>query len=156
MSDAPEALFYHLTRRPLEAVTPEILERCLARGWRVTLRGGSPERIATLSAHLWTYRDDSFLPHGDAADGHAERQPVYLTAGPEKPNNPDVLLLVDRAAVDPAELTAHRRVATLFDGHDETAVAEARVLWKQAIAAGCRAQYWAEENGRFVLKAGER
>ena len=151
---ASEALFYHLTGRPLEGVLPEILERCLARGWRVTLRGGSAERLAALGTHLWTYRDDAFLPHGDASDGFAARQPIYLTTGPEKPNAPDVLILVDRAAVAAAELTAHTRLVALFDGHDAAAVDEARVLWKQTVAAGCVAQYWAEDGqGRWVRKA---
>lgn len=152
--EAPEALFYHLLRRPLESVVPNLLERCLAQGWRVTVRGGSGERIAALSAHLWTWRDDSFLPHGEASDGFAERQPVYLTAGPEKPNAPDVLMLVDRGVAEDRELAAHRRLLALFDGHDEDAVAEARHLWKRALAAGCRAQYWAEDAaGRWVRKA---
>lgn len=151
---APEALFYHLQRRPLETVATDLLERCLARGWRVTVRGGAPERIASLSAHLWTWRDDSFLPHGEAADGWAERQPVYLTAGPEKPNAPDVLMLVDRAGAEDAELAAHRRLLALFDGHDPEAVAEARILWKRVLAAGCQAQYWAEDpSGRWTKKA---
>lgn len=148
-----EALFYHLTRRPLEAVLPEILERCLDRGWRVCVRGGSAERIATMSAHLWTYRDDAFLPHGDASDGRPERQPIYLTADPECPNAPEVLILIDRASVTPGDLAAHRRLVALFDGHDADAVGEARMLWKQAVAAGCHAQYWAEEGGRWVRKA---
>jgi DNA polymerase-3 subunit chi len=151
---AREALFYHLTRRPLEAVLPEILERCLARQWRVTLRGGSAERLAALGAHLWTYRDDAFLPHGDASDGYPERQPIYLTTGPEKPNAPDVLILTDRAAIAATELAAHARVVTIFDGHDTAAVEEARNLWKQAVVAGCVAQYWAEDDGgRWVRKA---
>lgn len=154
-TSATEVMFYHLTRRPLEAVLPDILERCLSRRWRVTLRGGSPERLAALGSYLWTYRDDAFLPHGDASDGYPERQPIYLTVGDEKPNDPEVLILVDRAAVAPAEFTAHVRLVAVFDGHDPAAVAEARGLWKQAVAAGCAAQYWAEDDsGRWVRKAG--
>lgn len=149
----PEALFYHLTRRPLEAVLPDLLERSLARGWRVVVRGGEATRLAALNEHLWRYRDDAFLPHGDAADGFPERQPIYLTTGPEKPNSPDVLMLLDRAAIEPAEFTTHRRVVVLFDGHDEAALAEARQLWQQAVTQ-CTAQYWAQdESGRWVNRA---
>ena len=70
-----EVRFYHLTERPLEWVLPVLLERSLERGWRVTVRGTDPARIEALSAHLWTYRDDSFLPHGTPEDGNAARQP---------------------------------------------------------------------------------
>jgi DNA polymerase-3 subunit chi len=150
----PEALFYHLTRRPLESVLPELLERSLARGWRVVVRGGVPERLAALNDHLWKYRDDAFLPHGDATDGHASRQPVYITAGSEKPNNPDVLMAIDRAEVRPEEFNAHLRVVVIFDGHDREAVAEARDLWRLAKTSADTAQYWAQDDaGRWVKRA---
>lgn len=144
---------YHLTRRTLEATAPPLLERCLARGWRVTLRCGSPERAAALNAHLWTYGDESFLPHGMAEDGRAERQPVYLTAGEETPNAPDVLMLADGAAAEIAEMQAVERCMLVFDGGDEAALAGARAAWRAAVAAGLKAVYWAEgESGGWEKK----
>ncbi len=150
-----EALFYHLTARPLEAVLPDLLEKCLERDWRVTLRAGSPERVSALSLRLWTWRDDAFLPHGDASDGHAARQPIYLTAGAETPNEPHALFLADGAAASAAEFAALGRVVTLFDGNDETAVAAARAEWRRAAEAGCACVYWAQgSDGRWVRRAG--
>ncbi len=149
-----EALFYHLTARPLEAAAPEMLEKCLERAWRVTLRAGSPERVAALNAHLWTFRDESFLPHGDASDGPAARQPIYLTAGPETPNAPDVLFVVDGAEATPAEYAALTRVVTLFNGADDAAVAQARAQWRVAREVGCKCVYWAQrEDGGWVKQA---
>lgn len=146
-----EALFYHLTARPLEAAAPEMLEKCLERAWRVTLRAGSAERVAALNAHLWTWRDESFLPHGDASDGSAARQPIYLTAGPETPNAPDVLFVVDGAEATPTEFAALTRVVTLFNGADDAAVAQARAQWRIAREAGCKCVYWAQhEDGGWV------
>ena len=63
-STMTEMLFYHLQRQPLERVLPTLLERSLERGWRVVVQAPSEERVDALDAHLWTYRDDSFLPHG--------------------------------------------------------------------------------------------
>ena len=53
-----EVLFYHLTTRPLEQAAPAILEKCVERAWKVTIRCGSPKRVAALDWHLWTYRDE--------------------------------------------------------------------------------------------------
>ena len=36
-----EVLFYHLQRQPLERVLPTLLERSLARGWRVVVQASS-------------------------------------------------------------------------------------------------------------------
>lgn len=149
-----EVLFYHLTDRPLEDVLPEMLERCLARDWRAVVRAATPERAEALSRHLWTYREDSFLPHGTAEDGPGEAQPVYLTAGEDLPNTPDVLFLVDGADEPPEGMARFTRVALLFDGHDEAAVSAARECWKSVTAAGLPAAYWAQERGSWVKKAG--
>lgn len=149
-----EVFFYHLTRRPLEAVAPVLLEKCLEQGWRVTLRAGSPERVASLNRHLWTYRPDSFLPHGGPEDGAPERQPVYLTTGPETPNQPDALMLTDGAEAETDELSALKRTFLIFDGRDDEALNAARADWKRLSAAGLKALYWAEtESGGWVKKA---
>lgn len=148
-----EVLFYHLTQRPLERASPEILEKCLARGLRVTLRAGSRERVEALNAHYWTYRDDGFLPHGAAGDGRPEGQPVYLTDGAETPNDPQVLMLVDGAEADPDEIRGFERVVVMFDGHDPEALERARAQWRSVTGAGLNAVYWAQEDGRWIRKA---
>ena len=73
-----ELRFYHLQDQPIERVLPQLLEISLARGWRVVVQAASEERVEALDAHLWTYRDDSFLPHGTARNAGRAR-----TAGPD-------------------------------------------------------------------------
>lgn len=147
-----ELLFYHLTRRRLEQVLPELLEKTLQRGWKAVVKGGSEERIQQLNGDLWTYGRASFLPHGLKADGFPDRQPVYLTTEDERPNNADVLFLVDGA--DAENVSAYARVCDLFDGNDEDAVQAARQRWKRAKDAGHTLTYWQQsETGGWVKKA---
>ncbi|MEX2520694.1 MAG: DNA polymerase III subunit chi [Paracoccaceae bacterium] len=150
-----EVLFYHLTRTPLEDAAPPLLEKCLERGWKVVVRAGSPERAEALNRHLWTWRDEAFLPHGGPGDPDPARQPIYLTAGPETPNAPEALMLVDGANADPAELGAYVRALILFDGHDEIALTAARGAWKGVIGAGLKAIYWAQTDGGGWAKKAE-
>ena len=146
--------FYHLTRRTLDSTAPELLEKCLERGWRGVLRLGGAERLAALDGWLWTWREDSFLPHGGPADPFPERQPIYLTAGDETPNAPSALMLADGAEATEAEIARLERVMTLFDGRDEAAVEAARGFWRRVVAAGATARYWAEgPEGRFSERA---
>lgn len=84
MSEGGEVLFYQLDHQPLDKVLPGLLQKTLERGWRAVVQAGSEERIEALDALLWTYADDSFLPHGTARDGAADRQPVFLTTGDRK------------------------------------------------------------------------
>src|SRR5438094_8596807 len=58
-----EVWFYHLQRQPLERALPALIEKSLAKGWRVTVQARSEERLDALDAWLWTYSDESFLAH---------------------------------------------------------------------------------------------
>lgn len=147
-----EVLFYHLTRRTLEDALPRLLEVSLERGWRVVVEFASEERRDAVDAHLWTYRDESFLPHGTARDGEAQDQPIFLAVGDANPNRAEVRFLVDRAA--PGDLAGYRRIVLMFDGNDPDALAEARGHWKSVKDAGLQPTYWQEdESGRWVKKA---
>jgi DNA polymerase-3 subunit chi len=148
-----EVLFYHLTAAPLEATLPGLLEKSLDRGWRALVRCGSQDGVATLDRHLWTYREDSFLPHGTATAGHAADQPVYLTLDVENPNGARVLMLVDGARATVDEIGGFERCCLIFDGNDLRAVETARADWRAVTAAGLAAIYWAQEHGRWVQKA---
>ena len=148
-----EALFYHLDGQPLERVLPVLLQKSVERGWRVVVEAGTPERLAALDSHLWTFDDGAFLPHGTLADGHAELQPVYLAAGPETPNGATVRFLVDRATL-PDDVERYERLVLIFNGADETALGEARAAWKALKARGLDVTYWQQDGeGRWIRKA---
>jgi DNA polymerase-3 subunit chi len=153
MSEAAgEVLFYQLERQPLDKVLPGLLEKTLERGWRAVVQAGGAERLEALDALLWTYADDSFLPHGTARDGFAERQPVFLTTGEDNPNGAAVRFLVDGAEC--GGLGGYARVVYLFDGRDGDALAQARRQWKAAKAEGLAVTYWQQdERGRWQKKA---
>jgi DNA polymerase III subunit chi len=147
-----EVLFYHLQRQPLERVLPTLLEKSLERGWRVIVQG-SDERIEALDAHLWTYRDDSFLAHGTAREADAREQPVLLTSQDDNPNKADVRFLIDGAAL-PADAADYQRIVLVFDGEDPDAVLKARSEWTEAKSKGFEVTYWQpDEQGRWQRKA---
>lgn len=148
-----EAYFYHLTRRPMDETLSVLLEKSLGAGWRVIVRGVEAGRMDWLDQKLWQGPEDSFLPHGLAGGPHDALQPVLLTHGMETPNKPDCLMSVDGAQVLPEEVKALTRVMILFDGHDGQALDVARGQWRSLTGAGCKAQYWSEENGRWEKKA---
>jgi DNA polymerase-3 subunit chi len=147
-----EMLFYHLQRQPIERVLPTLLERSLERGWRVVVQVASDERLEALDAHLWTFRDDSFLPHGTWREGEAREQPILLTVNEDNPNGATVSFLVDGAAM-PADADAYQRIVLLFDGEDPDALAAARERWSEGKAKGFEVTYWqTDEQGRWQRK----
>jgi DNA polymerase-3 subunit chi len=144
-----EVLFYHLERASLESVLPGLLEKTLERGWKAVVRCGSRETVTRLDEILWTYSDDSFLPH--AADvERACDQPVWLTDGADTPNSADLLFLVDNASTNADAIGSFVRCVTIFDGGDAGAVTAARGFWKTVKAAGHDATFWKQTpQGRW-------
>jgi len=144
-----EVLFYHLQNMSLESVLPPLLEKSLERGWRAVVQSTSQERAEALDAHLWTYSDDSFLPHAVWSVGDAPDQPIILAIEETNPNRANVRFLVDNAAV-PANSDSYGRVVLVFNGDDADALAAARANWTACKAKGFEVTYWqADERGRW-------
>ena len=141
MADATgEIWFYHLERSALEPVLADLLERTLKRGWRAVVRSPDPQRITYLDDALWTFRDDSFLPHGRADEPMAERQPILLSTTEDRPNDANALFLLDGAEL--GALAGYERRLYLFDGRDDAQLAQARERWREAKGSGAAVSYW--------------
>lgn len=147
-----EVNFYHLTRSSLEDALPLLLIKTLRAGERAVVMLGSTERVDALNTFLWTFDPDGFLPHGSAKDGEADRQPVWLTHIDENPNEAAFLFVADRAKSQ--KVGDYKRCFELFDGRDDTAVADARERWKSYKSAGHNVIYWQQTpTGGWEKKA---
>lgn len=153
MSDArPEIWFYHLERSTLGQVLPGLLEKTRERGWRALVRAADPGLLDDIDERLWTYRDDSFLAHGRAAEPEAARQPILLTDAPGNPNGAQALFIVDQSELGDTE--GLERCFIIFDGRDEAALQAARQRWKALKDAGADLAYWRQSpEGRWEKAA---
>ena len=141
-----EVLFYHLTESTLEEALPPLLQKSVERGWPAVVQTGSDERREALDAHLWTFRDDSFLAHGVDHDRYAAHQPILLTTGPGNDNAAQIRFLVDGA--EPPDLSSYERAVFVFDGHDAMQLERARAHWKDMKGAGHQVTYWQQGPDR--------
>ncbi len=152
-----EVSFYHLTRRKLEQALPVLLEKSLARGWRVAVQARDAKRLGQLDDFLWSFEPTKFLPHGTKADGAPETQPISLTIEGDNPNAADVRFLIDGVNAapllsDPASAPKARAVL-MFDGNDERELQAAREQWKELRDAGFELVYFQEdESGAWAEK----
>ena len=119
--------FYHLQNQTLENVLPKLLEKAYETGKKVKIKVGNEERVEFINTFLWTFNDQSFIPHGSRKDGA-------------------------KIALD--GLKQYERVFNIFDGNSETAVNAARTFWKELKGDGAEIYYWQQEdNGRWKQKA---
>lgn len=144
--------FYHLQHSTLDQVLPVLAQKAYETGKRLLIRTDVTERAEHLNTLLWTYKTDSWLPHGTESDGDTAEQPVFITTRDDNPNGAEMVMLTTGGTVE--EIAAFDRCFNLFDGHDETAVQRARELWKAVTAAGFEAYYWQQNDaGKWEMKA---
>lgn len=147
-----EVLFYHLTESKLDEALPALIEKSLERDWRVAVEFTDTDARDELDVHLWTYRDDSFLPHGTDDGEEPERQPVLLTVLKENLNRANIRFFVNGAT--PGDLEGYDRAILMFDGYDPQELETARGEWKRLKAEGHALTYWQQTpERRWVKKA---
>jgi len=147
-----DVLFYHLTESKLEDALPPLIDKSVERGWQVAVQTREPARRDSLDAHLWTYREDSFLPHGTDESEMPGKQPVLLTVSPANPNNATVRFFIDGA--EASDIETYQRVVFMFDGYDQEQLEGARAQWKKLKGEGHNLTYWQQtQDGRWEKKA---
>jgi DNA polymerase-3 subunit chi len=146
-----EFRFHHLERQRLDQALPLVLEAAFAEGLRVVVQAPSAQARDALNERLWTYREDSFLPHGGPGDGDPATQPIFLTDTDETPNGAALRVLLNPADAMRFVGAKTERVVVLFDARDDEKMAAARAAWKALRDAGAAPSYWREgEEGGWV------
>ncbi len=143
--------FYHLQRSPLEQVLPKLCEKAYSTGKRIKIQLGTEERVSFVNSLLWTYNEESFLPHGSKKDGFSEEQPIFISADENNPNGAVLLVLADGAMPSLEVLQQYERVLNIFDGTNETSLNAARNYWKQIRELNADLHYW-QQNERGVFE----
>jgi DNA polymerase-3 subunit chi len=147
-----DVLFYHLTESKLEDALPPLVDKSVERGWQVAIQTREPARRDLLDTHLWTYREDSFLPHATDESEMSDKQPVLLTVSPDNPNRATVRFFIDGAEASAIE--TYQRVVFMFDGYDQEQLEGARAQWKKLKGEGHNLTYWQQtQDGRWEKKA---
>lgn len=145
-----EIWFYHLQSQPLERALPALIEKARERDWRVVVQTVDDLRVKALDDLLWTYRPDSFLPHANASDKAAGRQPILVTRDGDNPNGAMLRIFVEGAEIALDAQAGYARIILLFDGRNATELDAARRQWSRLKGDGFALAYWRQtEEGRW-------
>ncbi|MFK7839415.1 MAG: DNA polymerase III subunit chi [Bdellovibrionales bacterium] len=146
-----EVRFYHLEQSTLERALPALLNKAVAQG-NIVVQCNDENNVEKLNTHLWTYQENSFLPHGSKKDTHADKQPIWLTDQAENPNNADILILTHGAENESIE--DYKLCCEMFDGNDPTAIQNAREKWKLYKDQDFEITYWQQGQNGWEKKSG--
>jgi DNA polymerase-3 subunit chi len=138
--------FYHLAGSPLERIAARIAERVIAGGGRLLIVADDPALLDRLDGALWSYSDESFLPHGRAGEGDEALQPVLLAPDIAAANGARNVALADGRWRD--EALGFERAFHFFD---EASIGAARQAWKGLAGRdGVERNFWKQgDDGRW-------
>jgi DNA polymerase III subunit chi len=133
--------FYYLTRVPLEKALPSIAERVLANGERLVIVAEDDKILTRIDTLLWSYKPDSFLPHGRTGD-----QPILLTVDTEGAAAQNI------AMIDGQWRDAALNFARAFYFFDSQSIEGARGAWRGLADKGeVERHYWKQDDvGKWV------
>jgi DNA polymerase-3 subunit chi len=147
-----EIRFYHVQNRAVNDVLPPLLNKALEGGHKIVVRTADGHSIKALDDQLWTYRPDSFLPHGTKGGNHPECQTVYITDENDNPAEADVLVVMPGASAENAG--EYALCCEMLNGRDNGQVTAARERWKTYKDAEYTVTYWQQsEAGGWDKKA---
>lgn len=146
--------FYHLQKQTLDQVLPKLVEKAYETNAKIKIKIGNETRVEFINSLLWTYNEESFIPHGSKKDGFAKEQPIWLSSEDDNPNQATMLFLVDGATMSIDEMNKYERIFNMFDGNDEVALQQARDFWKEISSSGTTCNYYQQDDsGRWNKKA---
>ena len=150
MTDISFYQVMNATPASVDATLPALLNKALQSGKNVVVKCPSVERMERLDEALWTFKEDSFLPHGTQADKFAEKQPIYLTTEDENPNGAEILVVISGATS--ADFSSYERVMDMFEASD-IQKQNARKRWKDLKSKGYPLAYFAHKDGKWSKEA---
>ncbi len=146
-----EYWFYHLEASTIEGVLPGLLEKTLQKGWRALVKL-PPEQVKEMDDYLWTYRDDSFLPHGRDDEPMAEQQPITLTSAAQDASGYQAVFLIGGAEID--NMDGVERCMVMINGRSKDDIQRARGQWKALKDTDAKLSYYQQnDRGAWEKKA---
>jgi DNA polymerase-3 subunit chi len=146
-----EYWFYHLEASTIEGVLPGLLEKTRQKGWRALVK--LPEaQLKEMDDYLWTYKDDSFLPHGRDDEPMADQQPITLSSTAQIAAGHDAVFLLGGTEI--SDMTGVERAMVMINGRSQEDVQRERARWKALKNTGATLSYYQQnERGGWEKKA---
>jgi len=146
-----EYWFYHLEASTVEGILPGLLEKTRQKGWRALVKLPQSQ-LKEMDDYLWTYKDDSFLPHGRDDEPLAEQQPITLSANVETADGYQAVFLI--GGTDIEDMSGVERCMVMINGRSENDVMRERKRWKALKETDAALSYYQQnDRGSWEKKA---
>ncbi|ADR52198.1 DNA polymerase III subunit chi [Candidatus Liberibacter solanacearum CLso-ZC1] len=116
-----------------------LLESEYQNGLRISIQCGSERIRDALNERLWTWKKDSFMPHGidvGEEEALASFQPILLTVSSNNANASMVRFFVDQASMHIGDMDHYKKIIFIIDTDDQASLKWGRANWKNLKSNG--------------------
>ncbi|RPD37477.1 DNA polymerase III subunit chi [Candidatus Liberibacter solanacearum] len=116
-----------------------LLESEYQNGLRISIQCGSERIRDALNERLWTWKRDSFMPHGidvGEEEAFASFQPILLTVSSNNANASMVRFFIDQASMHIGDIDHYKKIIFIIDTDDQESLKWGRANWKNLKSKG--------------------
>ncbi|MBY7649228.1 MAG: DNA polymerase III subunit chi [Candidatus Liberibacter europaeus] len=131
---------------------PLLLERIYRDDKIVSIQCGSESMRDSLNEYLWTWKEDSFLPHGTDVGEEgmlASFQPILLTVNSDNANASTVRFFIDKALMDMDDIGNYQKLVFIVDKNDQESREWASTNWRHLKDGGYKLIFHHNDSGRW-------
>ncbi len=142
-------IYFYQVRSNSDDLVFTLVRNARKSGWRVCIRGASPEQLQKTESRLWVQTSTLFFGVGVAGSEFDAEHSVLLSISDTRANNPDALIILQGAVVQPEEMRGFHRVMIVFSGESREATSIARQMWKSLARLNLPMKYYRQQDGRW-------
>ncbi len=146
--------FYDLKDKSPDEALLLLIEQIVQSKKRTVIVLKDEKEAERINGFLWTFDENSFIPHGNKNDGNERKQPIYLADAEEfkqfkentAPNSASFIVYMNVAIPDIPDKNIYERCFIIFGNRDQAVLENARTLWKKTMEIGGEKHLWRRDG----------
>ena len=149
-SKLEKAFFYNATRREIVNDIAILTEKLYKKNNHILIYCADQETVDTLDEYLWSYREDSFIPHSKN-NKKKSFYPILITNEILNKHEHNILLVLNGVLIKETDWPKFNKVYYFFDEQNHEEKENARSMWKSFSSLEIDCRYWVNKENKWIL-----
>ena len=146
-----KAFFYNSSHRDVVRDIAWLTENIFKKNNRIVIFCTDHETAEVVDDFIWSYRDDSFIPHSIKKHRETSLDPILVTTDLDGGYEHNVLVALNGVLIKENDWQRFTKIYYFFDDQDSEEKETARSMWKSFSSLDVNCKYWINEKNKWVL-----
>jgi DNA polymerase-3 subunit chi len=150
-SKLEKAFFYNSARRETVKDIVKLTEKLYKKNNFILLYCADQETVDALDEYLWSYSEDSFIPHSKKNNEKKSLYPILVTDEILNDHEHNILLALNGVLIKETDWPKFNKVYYFFDDQNHEERENARSMWKSFSSLEIDCRYWVNKENKWIL-----